>query len=58
MVYMKESSGYCSLSMTAAWLVLDAGFLPWHGSNFHARRVKSFLAGPTSVHILQVSVQP
>ena len=40
-VCMKASSGDCSPSVTAAWLVLDAGSLPWHGSSFHARGVKS-----------------
>ena len=40
-VCTKASSGDCSLSVTAAWLVLDAGSLSWHGSSFHARGVKS-----------------
>lgn len=32
-VHVKASSELSFLSMTAAWLVLGAGFLPWHGSS-------------------------
>lgn len=37
----EANTGHCSLSMAAAWLVLDAGSLPWHGSSCHTCRVKS-----------------